>query len=123
MSDTSSAGPSPAVGSSPVSRRAFLGGGMATLGALAVPGLAACGSGSGGGGGGKPAAKTITFGSNGSDAVPKKAYQAVFDLYQQKTGIKVKVNTVDHNTFQEQINNYLQGRPDPVFTWFAGNRR
>ena len=34
----------------------------------------------------------------------------------------VKVNTVDHNTFQEQINSYLQGKPDDVFTWFAGYR-
>ena len=34
----------------------------------------------------------------------------------------MKVNTVDHNTFQEQINNYLQGKPDDVFTWFAGYR-
>ena len=38
------------------------------------------------------------------------------------TGIKVKTNTVDHNTFQEQINSYLQGHPDDVFTWFAGYR-
>ena len=34
----------------------------------------------------------------------------------------VKVNTVDHNTFQENINTYLQGTPDDVFTWFAGYR-
>ena len=34
----------------------------------------------------------------------------------------MKVNTVDHNTFQENINNYLQGKPDDVFTWFAGYR-
>jgi len=37
-------------------------------------------------------------------------------------GVDVKVNTVDHNTFQENINNYLQGKPDDVFTWFAGYR-
>ena len=36
--------------------------------------------------------------------------------------MKVKVNTVDHNTFQENINTYLQGSPDDVFTWFAGYR-
>jgi multiple sugar transport system substrate-binding protein len=34
----------------------------------------------------------------------------------------VNVNTKDHNTFQEQINSYLQGTPDDVFTWFAGYR-
>ncbi|MEK8107315.1 ABC transporter substrate-binding protein [Micromonospora sp. M12] len=36
--------------------------------------------------------------------------------------MQVAINTVDHNTFQENINNYLQGKPDDVFTWFAGYR-
>ena len=74
-----------------------------------------------------PAAATaggnaVTFGSNYSDAVPKKAMQDVLDAFTQKTGIPVTVNTVQHEAFQEQINNYLQGRPDDVFTWFAGYR-
>ncbi|MHB8620545.1 MAG: ABC transporter substrate-binding protein [Chloroflexota bacterium] len=64
----------------------------------------------------------VTFGSNYSDAVPRKAMQNVFDGFTKKTGIKVKVNTVDHTTFQNQINSYLQGQPDDVFTWFAGYR-
>jgi multiple sugar transport system substrate-binding protein len=68
------------------------------------------------------AAGTVTFGSNASDPVPKKAYANVFANFTKKTGISVKVNTVDHNTFQEQINSYLQGQPDNVFTWFAGYR-
>ncbi|HVN60275.1 MAG TPA: extracellular solute-binding protein, partial [Gaiellaceae bacterium] len=68
------------------------------------------------------AAGTVTFGSNYSDAVPKKAMQNVFNNFTKKTGIAVKVNTVDHNTFQEQINSYLQGKPDDCFTWFAGYR-
>ena len=67
-------------------------------------------------------AGTVTFGSNGSDPVPKKAYADVFKAFTKKTGTKVAVNTVDHNTFQEQINTYLQGRPQDVFTWFAGYR-
>ena len=65
---------------------------------------------------------TVTFGSNASDAVPKKAFENVFAAFTRKTGIEVDVNTVSHNTFQEQINSYLQGRPDDVFTWFAGYR-
>ncbi len=65
---------------------------------------------------------TVTFGSNASDPVPKAAYAAVFKAFTKKTGTKVSVNTVDHNTFQEQINTYLQGRPQDVFTWFAGYR-
>ena len=68
------------------------------------------------------AAGTVTFGSNGSDPVPKAAYASVFKAFTKATGTKVDVNTVDHNTFQEQINAYLQGRPQDVFTWFAGYR-
>lgn len=68
------------------------------------------------------ASGTVTLGSNYSDPNPKKAMAAVFNRFEQKTGINVKVNTVSHNTFQEQINSYLQGKPDDVFTWFAGYR-
>jgi multiple sugar transport system substrate-binding protein len=67
-------------------------------------------------------AGTVTFGSNGSDPVPKAAYAEVMKAFTKKTGTKVSVNTVDHNTFQEQINTYLQGQPQDVFTWFAGYR-
>ena len=34
--------------------------------------------------------------------------------------VEVKINAVDHNTFQENINTYLQGNADDVFSWFAG---
>src|SRR4051812_10366903 len=68
------------------------------------------------------AAGTVTVGSNYSDPVPKKAMAAVFDKFAKASGTQVKVNNVDHNTFQEQINSYLQGKPDDVFTWFAGYR-
>ena len=39
-----------------------------------------------------------------------------------RSGIEVKTNTFAHGPFQEHINNYLQGRPQDVFTWFAGFR-
>ena len=104
-------------------RRIFLGAGAVALGSL---GLAACGgsssSSSSGGSSGGNATGPVTFGSNASDEVPKKAFEATFAAYKTSGGGDVKVNTVDHNTFQEQINNYLQGRPDDVFTWFAGYR-
>ena len=64
----------------------------------------------------------VSVGSNYSDAGPKKAIQAVFDAFTAKTGIPLTVNTVEHNAYQEQINNYLQGKPDDVFAWFAGYR-
>jgi multiple sugar transport system substrate-binding protein len=113
--------------SSPLSRRSLLKGLVAgAAGVAAAPVLAACSSSTSGSGGtsssGAAAGKTVTLGSNASDAVPKKAYQEVYDAFTKKTGIKVSVNTVDHNSFQEQINTYLQGNPQDVFTWFAGYR-
>ena len=48
--------------------------------------------------------------SNQSDEVPKKAYADMLAA----SGLTVKVNTVDHENFQENINNYLQGNPDDV---------
>ena len=59
-------------------RRIFLGAGAVALGSL---GLAACGgsssSSSSGGSSGGNATGPVTFGSNASDDVPKKAYQSV----------------------------------------------
>ena len=97
-------------------RRRTLLKGMLGAGALApaLPTLSACGDDSGGGGGG-----AVTFGSNWSDEVPKKGIQAMMDGCGKG---KVAINTVEHNSFQENINNYLQGGPDDVFGWFAGNR-
>ncbi len=94
----------------------------AALGAGAAVGLSACGGGSGSGGGSSSGPKTITFGSNASDKTPKEVLAAEIAAYQTKSGNKVNINTVDHNTFQENINTYLQGRPDDVFTWFSGYR-
>ena len=103
--------------SSPLTRRGLLlsgAAGLATLyGLKAADGLAAPR---------RLGAGTVTFGSNASDAVPKKALANIFTAFTKKTGTSVKVNTVSHNTFQEQINSYLQGQPDDVFTWFAGYR-
>ena len=100
----------------------------AALGAGAAFGLpallAACGSDSEGGSAATAAASgTLPLGSNASDPVPKKVLEDLLAAFKTANpGISVAVNTVDHNTFQENINNYLQGRPDDVFTWFAGYR-
>ncbi|MEU9172274.1 extracellular solute-binding protein [Streptomyces sp. NPDC048420] len=111
MRDLSSSLPSP-------SRRGVLKGvgGAALLGA-GIPLLSACGS-----SGSSSDPKTVSLGSNQSDAVPKKAYGEIYTAFTKQSGITVKVNTKDHNTFQEQINSYLQGTPDDVFNWFAGYR-
>ncbi|MEU0969625.1 ABC transporter substrate-binding protein [Streptomyces sp. NPDC005917] len=101
------------------SRRSVLrgAGSAALLTGAGIPLLSACG-----GSGSSSDPKTVTLGSNGSDAVPKKAYAEMYATFKKQSGITVNVNTKDHNTFQEQINSYLQGTPDDVFNWFAGYR-
>ncbi|MER6577030.1 ABC transporter substrate-binding protein [Nonomuraea sp. NPDC001023] len=103
----------------PISRRRLLLG-AAAFGVPAV--LVGCGSGSPSTGPGRSSGAgtgTVTIGSNASDEVPKKALETVLKGFTQAVP---KVNTVDHNTFQENINRYLKGTPDDVFTWFAGYR-
>jgi multiple sugar transport system substrate-binding protein len=119
--------PPPSAAATGLGRRSLLkGAGALGLGALSVPLLSACGGSSSpaasSGGGAAKASGTVTFGSNASDAVPKKAFADVLTAFTAAKKVKTKVNTVDHNTFQEQITNYLQGGPDDVFTWFAGYR-
>jgi multiple sugar transport system substrate-binding protein len=111
-------------GRTSISRRSALKG---TAGALALTGLpallAACGSSGGGGSssksGGSSSGKT-SIGSNYSDAAVKSAFADVVKGY--SNAANVTVNTTDHNTFQNNIQNYLQGTPNDVFCWFSGNR-
>src|SRR5215467_1807752 len=106
-----------------VSRRSML---MGIGGATAAATLAACSSSKKSSGSTTSAAATtggassssgaaggsISFGSNYSDAAPKGAFKALTDAATASTGVKVKINTVDHNTFQNNISSYLQGTPD-----------
>jgi multiple sugar transport system substrate-binding protein len=107
-----------------MSRRNLLKGAGAVAGAgLAAPLLAACGdddkspSSSQG-----SATSPITFGSNYSDESPKAAFAALTQQAKTKTSVPITVNTTDHNTFQNNISNYLQATPDSLATWFAGYR-
>jgi multiple sugar transport system substrate-binding protein len=109
-----------------VSRRSMLMG----IGAAAAASLAACSSSKKSSspsststtGGGAAAGGTITFGSNYSDAAPKGAFAALTAAATAKSNVKVTINTVDHNTFQNNISSYLQGTPNDLATWFAGYR-
>ncbi|MGI8881974.1 MAG: ABC transporter substrate-binding protein [Jatrophihabitans sp.] len=92
-----------------------------TAGVAAFPLLAAC-TGSSKAGKKDTSSKKTSFGSNASDPVPKKGYAAVVTAFQKSSGDTVSTNTKDHNTFQDQISNYLAGSPDDAFTWFAGYR-
>ncbi|WP_433605152.1 ABC transporter substrate-binding protein [Dactylosporangium sp. CA-139114] len=105
-----------------LSRRTALKGlfGAAAAGTL----LAACGDDSSGqpATGGDNGTGPVTFGSNYSDAAPKTAFAALMSQATGSTSVPVTVNTTDHNTFQNNISNYLQGTPDSLATWFAGYR-
>jgi multiple sugar transport system substrate-binding protein len=110
--------PSPSLFGYSLGRRDLMKGavGAAALG-LALPGASAFAQ-------ANPATPSatgeVTLGSNYSDAVPKAALEADIAALPNKN-LTVKVNTVDHNTFQENITTYLQN-PDDVLTWFAGFR-
>ncbi|MEV4726175.1 ABC transporter substrate-binding protein [Micromonospora humida] len=100
-----------------IGRRSLLTG--VGAGALLGTGLlAGCGSDSDSG----SDSKEVSVGSNQSDPQPKGVIAKVMDGFTTSSGITTKINTVDHNTYQENINNYLQGKPDDVFMWFAGYR-
>lgn len=137
--------PSPSdVGFSTISRRSLLAGagGVVAIGVLAACGdddkgstdtTAAGGSDTTAAGGTDTTAAggtdTTTAGGYTGDAVsvglneaptnkkPFDSLKAALD----STGVPVEINGVDHNTFQENITNYLQ-QPEDVFTWFAGYR-
>ena len=119
----------PSVAATPFGRRSLIKAALGLSVAATMPGvLAACG------GGGTPEGATsaassaavggtVTWGTNESGTTFAKQFQAeAADFMKRNSGTEVKINTVDHNTFQENINSYLQGRPDDVFTWFAGYR-
>jgi multiple sugar transport system substrate-binding protein len=114
-----------------VSRRSML---LGLGGAAAATTLAACSSSKKKGPSTAPAGSTavsssggtaggsISFGSNYSDAAPKAAFAALTQAATAKSGVNITINTVDHNTFQNNISNYLQGTPNDLATWFAGYR-
>jgi multiple sugar transport system substrate-binding protein len=119
----------PSVAATPFGRRSLIKAALGLSVAATMPGvLAACG------GGGTPEGATsaassaavggtVTWGTNESGTTFAKQFQAeAADFMKKNSGTDVKINAVEHNTFQENINNYLQGSPDDVFTWFAGYR-
>jgi multiple sugar transport system substrate-binding protein len=62
----------------------------------------------------------LTVGSNYSNDLPRQGLQASIEAFPNKN-VTVKLNEVDHNTFQENITTYLQN-PDDAIPWFAGYR-
>jgi multiple sugar transport system substrate-binding protein len=69
-----------------------------------------------------PLTGTVKIGSNHSDPSEVNGMTAINAAFAKATGLTPTMNTVDHNTFQDQINSYLGGTPDDDFTWFSGFR-
>ena len=125
--------PPSVAGLSGISRRSLFKTALGVTAAVGLPSvLAGCGGGgdsgggagggaSGGASGGGSVGGTVTWGTNEIGTTFAKQRQAASPTSRPRTpALTVKLNEVDHNTFQENINNYLQGNPDDVFTWFAG---
>jgi multiple sugar transport system substrate-binding protein len=64
----------------------------------------------------------LTLGNNHSDKSDLAGVVAINAAFKAATGLDPTMNTVDHGTFQDQINNYLGATPDDVFFWFSGYR-
>ncbi len=113
--------PPSAVATMATTRRRLLKGSLLGAATLAAPSLlTACGGDDGGSGAGSAVKLGINEASGSGAAYDR--LKAMADAYAEKSGSEVALNAVDHNTFQENINTYLQGSPDDVFTWFAGYR-
>jgi len=96
-------------------RRMFLKTAVGAAGALSVlPALAACSA--------PTDPNRITLGSRLSDKNAKAGLAGVIRGFEAATGMSVPINSVDSTSFQENVNNYLQGTPDDVFTWMSGYR-
>src|SRR5215467_911036 len=58
----------------------------------------------------------MSIGSNASDPGVKKGLADIVTAFESANGgTKVRVNTVDHGTFQNTITSYLGGTPEDVF--------
>lgn len=113
-----------------LSRRSMLKG-SAAAGAVIVgaPLLAACGSdddsssSSGGAVAIGNASGSVSIGSNASDDAPKAGLAASAAAFEAaNSNVDVTINTLDHNTYQENITTILQAQDDDVLAWFAGFR-
>ena len=90
--------------------------------------LAACGSDDDSSSSGGPveignASGSISVGSNASDVAPQAGLVALVAAYEAtNSDVDVTINTLDHNTYQENITTILQAQDDDVLAWFAGFR-
>ena len=73
-------------------------------------------------GGASAATGSLSVGSYNSDPARRRAWRRSTTRSRPRPASRSTLNTVDHNTFQDQITNYLGATPDTVYTWFSGFR-
>lgn len=101
----------------PALRRRTLLRGLAGAGVLgAVPALSSCGADP------RNDPLRITMASNRAQEHEAAGMAAVLEAFHAGTDYTVDLNTIERNAFQESVNNYLQGTPDDVISWFGGYR-
>ena len=65
----------------------------------------------------------LVLNTDASDPAPKAAFDALVKGFEaENPGIKVKLNTFDHEGFKTSIRNFLSAESPDLVTWYAGNR-
>ncbi len=103
-----------------LTRRSVFRGAVGAVGLAMLPSLAACNKEKTSGA--KQGERTVAIGSYYSDPSTKGAFASLTQAVTKATGVKTVANTTTQATFNSNINNYLQGTPDDLATWFAGFR-
>ncbi|WP_111559209.1 ABC transporter substrate-binding protein [Paracoccus sediminilitoris] len=67
--------------------------------------------------------RELVMNTDASDPAPKAAFeQLIADFEAEYPGIKVKVNTFDHEGYKTAIRNFLTADAPDLANWYAGNR-
>jgi len=72
--------------------------------------------------GGSAGGGIVTFGGDSNDQSYQAAAGTVFSAFTAQTGIAVKPTYTDNQTWQTNMDRYLQGNPDDVMNWACGYR-
>jgi multiple sugar transport system substrate-binding protein len=69
------------------------------------------------------ATRTLVINTDASDPAPRAAIEAAAKGFEAAhPGVKVTINTFDHEGYKTSIRNFLTADPPDVALWYAGNR-
>ena len=68
-------------------------------------------------------AGTLVFNADTSDPKPRAAFEWVVQAFQKENpDVKVTFNVYDHESYKQQIRNWLTSAPPDVVLWYSGER-